>query len=406
MTRLVDIRVAGYDRVGMTMRPVGIRGGWVTRFGRQPDRSARDLVEEAVGEALRRAEVGASDIQAVYVGNSLAGLMTGQEAVRAQVVLRHTGLMGLPMVNVENLCASSSTALHLGWQAVAAGLYDRVAVIGYEKLFEMDQERGKPYRALSAGTDMSEAGDLGLAQTDGTTNPFVTLAGAISKGDGSRRFDASSLALVTLKNREHAALNPLSLHQSVPTLDEILSSRQVAGRLTRLMCASLCDGAACVVLSPARAGSVQITASVLMSGRGDDLRQRAGSNAAPLRAYDEAGVGPEDLDVVEVLDSTAVAELLSYSRLGLCADGDEEELLRAGETRLGGRRPVNTSGGLVGRGHPIGATGVAQVFELAEQLQGHCGRRQVPGARVGLAHVQAGWVGTDAAAHTVHILQV
>jgi acetyl-CoA acetyltransferase len=405
MTLVADDHVDGYDRVGMGMRTVRIQGGWVTQFGRQADRSARELVEEAVSEALRRAEVGVGDIQAVYVGNSLGGLMTGQEAVRAQVVLRQTGLMGLPMVNVENLCASSSTALHLGWQAVAAGLYDRVAVVGYEKLFGQDQEPGKAYRALAAGMDIGEMAEMHLPERGGPTNPFITLFGAVSNGDGSQRFETRSLAMVALKNREHAALNPLGLHRSAPTLEDILASRQVSGGLTRMMCASLCDGAACIILSGSRGAGVRITASVLMSGRGDDLSRQGSGVAAPLRAYDTAGVGPEDLDVVEVLDSTATAELLAYSKLGLCQRGEEERLLSSGATRLGGRRPVNPSGGLLGRGHPIGATGVAQVVELADQLRGSCGLRQVPGARVGLAQIEAGWVGSDGAAHTIHILQ-
>jgi acetyl-CoA acetyltransferase len=384
------------------MRDVWIRGSAMTRFTRHVDIGARQLVEEAVAAAMRDAEVEPRRVEAAFVGNASAGIMTGQESVRGQVVLRHTGLMGVPVVNVENACASSATALHLAWQAVTGGMRDCVAVIGYEKMDHQDRHR--QYRALNATSDLGEAADVFGPDTDRDRNLAMLAMGT------STQFDRELMALVAVKNRHHGSLNPCAHRRESVTVEQVLQSPPITGTLTRAMCAPMTDGAACLILCSddfrhARSRGVRIAASVLMSGRGDDMRRRHSCGETVRRAYEMADVGPDDLDVVEMFDGTSLAELYLYREVGLCQEGEEERLVRERELYLGGRLPVNPSGGMISRGHPIGATGAAQVVELTWQLEGRCGARQVPEARTGMAQVVGGWVGSDVAASCIHILQ-
>lgn len=387
------------------MREVFVAGAAMTRFGKYLERTNRDLVEQAVREALVDAQVEPSRVEACYVGNAVSGLMDGQESIRGQVVLRNTGLLGVPIVNVENACASASTALHLAWQAVASGLRDCVLVIGYEKLY--DQDKAKSFRAFNSSMDLEEMKRRFPEAGEGRSVFMDLYASLVGNGAGAH-LDVEALAMVSVKNHRHGALNPFAQFQEEVTLEQVLGSRRVAGPLTVLMCSPLSDGAAALVLvagDGVRAGSrVKILASVLTSGRGDDVSKRGAVERAATEAYRRAGLGPEDLDVVELHDATTVAELKLYEELGLCAEGESARLVLDGVTWLGGRLPVNPSGGLLARGHPIGATGAAQVVELTWQLQGRCGQRQVPEAKVALAQNSGGWVGTDAAACAVHIL--
>ena len=389
------------------MRDVWIRGVSTTRFGKHLDRTGRDLAEEAVKGGLRDADIEPHNVQAAFVGNAAEGLMSGQESIRAQVALRHTGLLVVPLVNVENGCATASTALHLGWQAVAGGMHDWVLVLGWEKLCRDDGT--SPLVALNASTDLTELAEVFGGDEGARRSAFVDLFAAFAGGSGQDRFGRESLALVSVKNHQHGALNPCARYPRTVTVDEVLGSRPVAGPLTLLMCSMLSDGAACIVLSstppPAGEPGVRIAASSLASGRGDDLRRPSARQRAVREATETAGMGLEDMDVVELHDATSVAELALYEELGLCPTGDAERLVQDRVTWLGGRQPVNTSGGLLARGHPMGATGLAQVAELTLQLQGRCGARQVPDARVGLAENAGGWVGSDTAACCIHVLE-
>jgi acetyl-CoA acetyltransferase len=379
----------------------------MTRFGDHVSRTARDLVEEVVTEGLRDAGLEPQHVRAAYVGNAVAGLMIGQESIRAQVVLRRTRLMGVPMVNVENAGASGSTALHLAWQAVAYGIHDCVLAIGFEKLDHRDRERIR--QAVNAGMDLSELSEIFGPAAPREQNGMMQIAGAVSRGDGSDLYDTEHLALVAVKNHRHGSLNPCAHRREAVTIEQVLAAEQAAGPLTRLMSGCMSDGAACAVLCSAdcrsaRSGGARIAASVLMSGRGDDLRMPWSLQAAARQAYEFAGLGPDDLDVLEVHDTTATAELISYGHLGLCSHEDTARLIVERATCLGGRLPVNPSGGLMARGHALGATGLAQVVELAWQLEGRCGDRQVESARVALAENAGGWVGWDVGARVVHLL--
>jgi acetyl-CoA acetyltransferase len=388
------------------MREVWIRGAAMTRFGKHVGRSARELVEEAVAGALADAVIGPADVQGVFVGNAAAGMLGGQESIRGQVVLRNTGLLGAPIVNVENADASSSTALHLGWQAVAGGARDCVVVLGYEKFDHLD--RARSWRALNATMDLTELADV-FGPDAREERSIMDLYGASAGGEDNERFSPELLAEVSVKNHYHGSLNPCAHHQEPLTVEQILASRVVAGPVTRLMCAPFSDGAACLVLCAGGAGrsrepGVRIASSVLGSGRGDDVGRPQSVTETGRAAYERASVGPEDLDVIELHDGTAVGEMVVYERLGLCPKGESERLVRERATWLGGRLPVNPSGGLLARGHPLGATGAAQVVELVWQLRGRCGARQVPAARVALAQNIGGWVGTDVGSVCVHVL--
>jgi acetyl-CoA acetyltransferase len=389
------------------MREAWIRGAAMTRFGKHADRTARDMVEEVVAGALADAGLQPLDVQAVYAGNAVGGVISGQECMRAQTVLRRTGLMGVPIVNVENADASGSTALHLAWQAVAHGAHDCALALGYEKLDHLD--RARSYRAINSGMDLSELSDVFGPTSYGEHSVLLQLSGAISRSDGRERFESGPLALVSVKNHYHASLNPYAHYPEPVTVEQVLASRPIAGPLTRLMCAPLSDGAACAIVCAngflrARRGGARIAASILRSGRGDDLRVSMSLRAAVRTAYETAGLGPEDLDVAEVHDVTAIGELYACGELGFCPRDEVARLVVDRTTWLGGRLPVNPSGGLLARGHPPGATGIAQAVELTWQLEGRCGGRQVPNARAGLADNVGGWIGSDIGAGVIHIL--
>ncbi|HEV7941554.1 MAG TPA: thiolase family protein [Solirubrobacteraceae bacterium] len=395
------------------MREVVIAGVGMTPFGKFQERSLRSLAGEAVTAALADAHAPAKDVGMAFLGNAAAGLITGQEMIRAQVTLQDTGVLGIPLVNVENACASSSSALHLAWLTVAAGQVDVALAVGSEKLVHPDKLRS--FEAISAAVDLEGREQLARRvapphDDSGRPRSFFMDIYAYLARDYMDRSDASAedFARVAVKNHRHGALNPKAQYRNLVSLEEVLGSREIAAPLTLLMCSPLGDGAAAVVLCSedyARsrdADAVKVLASVLVSGQLEPSEPAVARAAA--RAYELAGVGPQDLDVVEVHDAAAPAELIVYEELGLAAPGEGPALIRSGATELGGRVPVNTSGGLLSKGHPIGATGCAQVVELVEQLRGHAGERQVEGARVALAENAGGFLDTEPAAVAIHVL--
>ena len=390
----------------------------MTRFGKYLDRGMRDLAEEAVRNAVQDASLDIQEIQAAYVSNSVAGLITGQEAIRGQVVLRHTGLMGVPIVNVENACASASTAFHLAWMAVASGLYECVLALGVEKL--SDPDKAKSLRAFNSAVDVSELAEIEKRlgrSSEGTSDRslFMDLylsmlnSGASDSQEVVGGITREQMALVSVKNHYHGSLNPYAQYREEVTLEQVLQSRQVVGPLTVLMCSPLGDGAAAVLIASeefARSKGLKgprVDASVLVSGRGDDRSMVPSTRRAATKAYEMAGISPEDVDVAEVHDAVAPAELSIYEDLRFCAPGEGPKLVADRITWLGGRLPVNTSGGLLSRGHPIGATGLGQIVEVVWQLQGRAGKRQVENCKVGLTQNGGGHIGFDAAAMAIHL---
>ncbi|HMO45634.1 MAG TPA: thiolase family protein [Rubrivivax sp.] len=383
-------------------KPIYITGVAMTPFGRH-DASMQDMAQTAVLGALADASLEAAAVEAIYAANVFGGMVLGQ------VLLRDLGLDGQALYNVENACASGATGVHLACHALRAGAYETVLVFGVEKL-----------TALVGG---SSGGTIPLQRNDDMTELYARAGLALPAVYAMRAtrylhefgVGADVLADVAVKNRRHGALNPYAQTRTPVTREQVLESRLVFDPLTLLQCCpSAVDGAAALVLSTKRpstnAKPVRVLASVVQSGRteagidDDILAAEITARAAGL-AYREAGVSPADIDVIELHDAFTIAELVYYQALGLCRRGEAHELLRSGATALGGRVPVNPSGGLLAKGHPLGTTGVAQMVEAVWQLQGRAGERQVAGAELALTQCTGGGIaGVDHAASSVHIL--
>ncbi len=389
------------------MRDTVIAGVGMTNFGKFIDRSFASLTAEAVAAALSDSNAQASEIQQVYYSNSTAGLIYGQESVRGQHAVRGTGLDGVPLINVENACASGSTALNLAWLSVASGQVDVAIAVGCEKL--NSEDRKASFAAMQAALDQTRLDEIKESfGPAGTGSVFMDYYASRAK-DYIARSDATpaDFAQVAVKNNANGALNPKAQYGGLLTVDEVLASRTISDPLTLLMCAPMSDGAAAaVVTTPAvaarwQAQAVAIRAIAIGSGAAGvgGLIQKTAE-----RAYEAAAISPSDVDVVECHDAASPAELIAIEDLALCSEGEAVKLLRAGTTEISGDLPVNPSGGLASRGHPVAATGLAQVVELADQLRGRCGPRQVDGARIGLAENAGGYIGPDPAAAAVVIL--
>jgi acetyl-CoA acetyltransferase len=383
------------------MRDVYVAGIGMTRFTKQPGRSLKDLTGEAVTAALKDAGATVDEVQACYFGNAVAGSMTGQEMLAGQFALRPLGLGGIPVINVENACASASTGFHLAWQNVAAGLYDIVLAVAAEKMTHPDKARS--FAAIGGSVDVEIAPAEMPPGRSFLMDMYAESALRYMAKSGATRED---FARVVVKNQRHGVLNPAAQYGAELSIDEVLRSREIVWPFTLQMCSPISDGAAAALLvsgefSAASGPRVTVLASTARSAPADgsDSVTRLAAGAA----YAAAGLGPADLDCVEVHDAAASAELVIYEQLGLAAAAGGPELIRSGQTALGGRLPVNTSGGLLARGHPIGATGLAQIVEAVTQLRGAAGRRQVPGARVALTQNAGGWHGDDNVASVVHI---
>lgn len=378
-------------------QPIYISGVAMTPFGRH-DGSMQDLAQRAVADALADANIRQEAAQAFYAANVFGGMVLGQ------VLLRDMGVTGPAIYNVENACASGATAVHLACHALEAGRYDTVVVLGAEQL-----------TALGGGALPLQRNDYMTAMyaRAGLTLPSVY---AMRATRYLHEFGVAPdvLAEVAVKNRRHGKLNPYAQTKSETSVDEVMNSRMVFDPLTLLQCCpSSVDGAAALVLTTKkperRAKPVRVLASVVQSGRQetgfDDILAAEITTRAAQLAYREAGVMPSDLSMVELHDAFTIAELIYYQALGLCKRGEAHELLRSGATALGGRVPVNPSGGLLAKGHPLGATGVAQMVEAVWQLEGRAGERQIAGASLALTQCTGGGIaGVDHAASAVHIL--
>lgn len=402
-----------------------VAGVGMTRFGRMLDTGLKAIGAEAVNAAIKDAGIQPSDIEAAFVGNAAAGLVTGQECIRGQVVLRSAGIGKIPVINVENACASASTALHQASAMVTAGLYDVVLALGVEKLYHEDKR--KSFAAFSGAVDVEALAQIMNRLKEGAKE---TGSAAASQGAGENRSmfmdiyaaaarnhmkkygtEVQQFARVAAKNSFHGSLNPRAQFRDALSVEDVLAAPMIAEPLTRPMCSPIGDGAAAVIVVSERKAAqlglqspVRIASMVLHSGWDHGGEEPGTVELCAQEAYAEAGLGPQNLSVIELHDASAPAELMAYESLGLCAKGTGGQLIDSGATRLGGRIPVNTSGGLLRKGHPVGATGIAQVVELTEQLQGRSGDRQVEGARIGLAQNGGGSIGSDAAAMCVSIL--
>jgi len=384
------------------LRDVSVVGTGMIRFGRYPESSISQLAAPAVIEALNDAAVSARDVQAIYCGSVFAGSMA------AQRIARETGLTGTEAVNIENACSSSASAFRLAYLGIAAGAFDCAVVVGVEQLTRL-------------GGGPIDLGDEDVEAANGITMPGLYAMRAMRY---MHEFDLlpRDLAQIAVKARAHGVLNPYAQIRQTISIDDVLASRPISSPLTSAQCCPLGDGAAAVVLAATgtRAGQAQspvkVLASHLTSGRymqgARDMTSPEVTVRCATETYESCGIGPSDIDLVECHDAFTIAELLYYEALGFAPHGEGVRLIRDGETSIGGRIPFNPSGGLLCRGHPLGASGVAQIVEITRQLQGRSGERQIGrdsrrAPKIGLAHITGGGTyGFDHGACAIHILGI
>ncbi|WP_321932705.1 thiolase family protein [Burkholderia cenocepacia] len=410
------------------MSNIYIAGIAMTVFGRHLDRSLDDLAREALQRALRDAGCHADAIRAAFYAGITNGALQGQLSIPGQVVFSKIGLEGIPVFNVENACASGSTAVHLAVRQLQSGACDVALALGAEKMNVAD--KAKSFALFEAGWDVSRVDEnsamlarLGEgiepppgSESDRPYSRFMKIYAALCRhhmhtyGTTQRQ-----IAAVSAKNHGHSVHNPYSQFRQPFTIDEVLAAAPITYPITLPMCAPLSDGAAAAILCTEeglerigadRSRCIRIAASVIRSftrRRIDEPHKHIGRLAA-LQAYEQAGVGPEDMDVAEVHDASAMGEIIQAENLGFVPLGAGGPAAERGEFTLGGRIPINTSGGLESKGHPLGATGIGQLYELVTQLRGEAGARQVDGARHAIQENGGGLQGVEEAALAIHIL--
>ena len=384
------------------MRDVVIIGVGMTRFGKFLERSLADLGREAVWNTIEDAGIPPKDIQIAYVASSLAYQLTELKGTIGQHVLAAAGFFGIPIINVENACSSGSTALRSACLEVASGNCDVALALGVEKLFCDNTARSA--EAMASGTPYAKFGFMFPALYAMNLKKWMTKYGITQR----------QFAKVAVKNSKNGSLNPNAQFRKPLTIDEVLNSRVIAYPLTLYMCSTMGDGAAAAIVCSRQTARkytarhlIEVAACELVSGTvtlPDQPHEPLETRAAAL-AYKKAGIGPEDVNVAEVHDGMAPAELMIYEELGLCQAGESGSMIDEGKTDITGPVPVNPSGGLAAKGHPVAATGLAQVAEIVWQLRGEAGGRQVKNPKVGLTENAGGWVIDDNAACAVTILK-
>jgi len=399
-----------------------IAGVGMTNFGKHMTTTLKGLAGQAITAAVADAGLSLSDLQCAYMANGAGGVIQGQEMISGQVALRELGVGKIPVINVENACATSSTAFNQACAMVTGGMYDTVLVCGFEKLIHEDKMRTfaafegavdieNPDGAMDTLRSLSALAGVPVEEDRSMRSVFMDIYSLMAKGY-MKEYGATreQFAAVTAKNSFHGSLNSRAQFRKVMTVEEVLAAREIVDPLTLPMCSPIGDGAAAVIVVSERkakemalSNPVKVLSSALATGWDHGGEDSLGTFTAQ-QAYEAASIGPDELSLVELHDASAPSEIMAYEYLGLCGKGAGSQFLEEGHTRLGGRVPVNVSGGLLRKGHPIGATGTAQIVELTEQLRGTSGKRQVEGARFGLAHNGGGLIGVDAAVTVVSIL--
>ena len=377
------------------MSDVYILGVDMIKFGRFPDRSVPNIGAEAALMALDDAGLTIEDMEALYCGN--LGQSSGMVGQR---ILQEIGQTGIPVVNCANACATGATAFREAWTSIKAGLYDVVLAVGVEQM-------GKGLLGgTGGGKGIPKEGLLG----SGTMPAVFAEAGMEHSRNHGTTFE--QFAKISVKNHHHSTMNPKAMYQIETPLEDVMNAEMISYPNTKLMCSVNVDGSAAAVLVSEKKAkelgmerAVKVRASIIAS---DPYQERdlvmpdvnTCTRKAAKEAYEMAGVGPDDIDLVELHDCFATAEMLHYENLGLCKDGEAGRMIDEGEVELGGRVPVNVSGGLLSKGHPLGATGIANIYEVSTHLRGEAGERQVEGAKLGLTHV----IGLGSACG-IHILE-
>ena len=364
------------------MSDVYVMGVDMIKFGRFPDRSVPNIGAEAALMALDDAGLGIQDMQALYCGNlGQASGMVGQR------ILQEIGQTGMPVVNVANACATGATAFREAWMSIKAGMYDVVLAVGVEQM-------GKGLLGgAGSGDGIPKEGLLG----SGTMPCVFAEAGMEHAKEYGTTFE--QFAKISVKNHHHSTMNPKAMYQIETPLDDVMNAEMISYPNTKLMCSVNVDGSAAAVLVSEKkarelgmARAVKVRASAMASDPYTDRDLvmpdvNACTRLAAKDAYEQAGIGPEDVNLVELHDCFATAEMLHYENLGLCKDGEAGRMIDEGHVELGGKVPVNVSGGLLSKGHPLGATGIANIYEICTHLRGEAGKRQVDGAKIGMTHV-------------------
>ncbi len=410
------------------MQEIYVAGVGMTQFGRMLDKDIKAMTKEAVHGALADAGLKASALEAAYFANASQGHMEHQHMIRGQIALRSMGIGQIPVMNVENACASGSTAFNLAVNFLKAGEGDVALAIGAEKMFS--KNRDLMFAAFDSAWDVSRDSEIrdrllqmgeGVEPPAGSTSDkpysvFMDVYAAFSRYHMAR-FGTTQrqIAAVSAKNHKHSVENPLSQFRASYSIDEVLNAPPITYPLTLPMCSPISDGAAAAIvvtkeglrrLGIDKSRAIRVLASVVQSGsdREPSEVEKHCTALAAKRAYDRAGIGPGDVSVAEVHDATAMGEIIQIENLGLCEFGEGGAMSERGETTIGGRVPVNPSGGLESKGHPVGATGIGQIHELVMQLRGEAGRRQVEGARIAVAENGGGLHGIEEAVACITIL--
>lgn len=407
------------------MEEVFVAGVGMTPFGRHAEQTVKSLTATAVNEALSDAGVGMGDIEAAFFSNACQAVFEGQTSVPGQIALRSMGFEGIPIVNVENACASASSAFYLALAHLRAGMGEFVLAVGAERMNVPDQ--AAVFKAFDGGMDIYRTketlealfsmADQEVPEVSGKRTVFMDIYAAFAqahmKAFGSTQ---QQFAAIAAKNHHHSTFNEKCQFQKDMTVEEVLAGRPLAYPLTVPMCSPMSDGAAAAILCT-KAGLQRLRDAVPVKVRACRLRSSTDRDPKNLNwtehvayrtaqaAYEEAGIDPDAIDVAEVHDATAVGEVIEAECLQLFPFGESGAAAERGETSLGGRIPINPSGGLECRGHPIGATGLAQLYELATQLRGRAGKRQVENARLAVAENGGAIYGIEEAACVVTILE-
>jgi acetyl-CoA acetyltransferase len=410
------------------MEEIFVVGVGMTPFGRHLDKDIKVLTKEAVSAALADAGLQKEDLGAAFFGNTSQGHMEGQHMIRGQIALRAMGIGRIPVVNIENACASGSSAFVLACNHIKSGAGDVALAVGVEKMFATDKL--KMFSVFDSAWDLARAEAIraelmkmgrDVPVPEGSTSPrpysvFMDVYAAFARSH-MRTFGTTQrqLAAVSAKNHAHSVHNPLSQYQMAYSIEEVLAAPPITYPLTLPMCSPVSDGAAAAILCTRSAlkrlnidekRAIKVLASVVQSGsdRTEEDYVNHCTALASRKAYELAGVGPADISVAEVHDATAMGEIIQTENLGFCEFGMGGVIAERGDTRIGGRIPVNPSGGLESKGHPVGATGIAQVHELVTQLRGEAGLRQVADARIALAENGGGLEGVEEAVACITIL--
>ena len=400
---------------------VYIVGASMTPFGKRSQDTVKSLTKQSIEAALKDAGLEKSAVQAAWFSNTRQQMLEGQNTIRGQIALRAAGIEGIPIINVENACASGSTAVHQAMTAIRAGMTDIALVVGTDKMVYKDRPE-KIAAAFAGGTDIHDREsvlDYIIAMGGEAPGPdrslFMDLYAAQARVH-MERFGTTleDFARVASNTHCHGQHNPNAQYRTPFTVEEVMADKSIVYPFTRAMCAPVSDGSSALILCSetalkrsGRTRAVRLCSIALLSTITRDKFDYANhiSRRASSLAYNDAGIDPKDIDVVEVHDATAFSTIVQIENLSLCPQGNVGACLKNGDFKIGGRSPINPSGGLLAKGHPVGATGIAQMYELTTQLRGEAGVRQVENARIGVAENGGGFLGVEEGVTTVAVLE-